>query len=79
MVQLSVYAKYLINQSGVRAVLAQVRGNVPDRGSARMIQLTDEQWAQQHRFFGTKADIPEAKPDFLEIFDSDNPADSLIF
>lgn len=70
MVQLSVYAKYVINQTGVRSILSEVKRTVPKNGAARMLQLTDEQWSSQFRFFGPVEEKPEAKPQVLELFDS---------
>ena len=45
MVQFSIYSKYLVNASGLRAILPWVKFNVPPGGAVRILRLTDEQWA----------------------------------
>jgi len=70
MVQLSVYSKYLINATGVRPVLTRLKTGIPPNGAVRMIQLSDDQWAAQHRFFGLEVQQAELKLDVLEIFET---------
>lgn len=60
-VQLSVYCKYLINASGVRAILQPLRLNIPDYGAVRILRLTDEQWAHAYRYYG-KRELPNQPP-----------------
>lgn len=70
MVQLSVYVKYIPNATGARPVYMALKNTVPADGLVRMIRLSDEQWAQQHRFFGLKTLKVEEKPDVLDIFET---------
>lgn len=68
-VQFSVYAKYLVNATGVRALLPPLRNAVPPEGEVRILRLTDEQWASMYRYYGPK-DIPaEPPPDQLAFFE----------
>jgi len=67
-VQFSVYAKYLVNATGVRALLPELRFSIPAEGEVRILRLTDEQWAGMYRFFGP-AEVPvEDRPTQLVIF-----------
>lgn len=71
-VQLSVYSKYLVNASGVRALLPRLRAGIPPDGAVRIVRLTDEQWASTYRYHG-QAEIPNArKPDQLALFRNEN-------
>ena len=67
MVQLSVYAKYLVNASGLRAILPWIRTNVPPGGAVRLLRLTDEQWAGTYRYYGPIEIPAEGKPEQLAI------------
>lgn len=57
-VQLSVYAKYFTNASGLRPLIPELRRRIPADGEVRVLRLTDEQWAHTYRYFGPR----EAKP-----------------
>lgn len=73
-IQLSVYAKYLINATGVRALLPVLRGAVPPEGEVRVLRLTDEQWAGMYRYYGPRELPPEPPPPQLALFaDSETP------
>jgi CRISPR-associated protein Cas2 len=61
-VQFSVYAKYLINSTGMRSLLPGLKGNVPPAGEVRILRLTDEQWAGMYRYYGRTEVPPEATP-----------------
>lgn len=65
MVQLSVYSKYMVNSTGVRSLLPQVKGGIPPNGEVRMLRLTDEQWASTYRFYGPKQLMMESVPEQL--------------
>jgi CRISPR-associated protein Cas2 len=67
-VQLSVYAKYMLNGSGVRGILPWVKESVPAQGEVRMLRLTDDQWASTYRYYGPKLIEPEGKPQQLGLF-----------
>jgi len=77
-VQLSVYAKYLVNASGARSILPWVKTNVPARGEVRMLRLTDEQWAATYRFYGPAQVDVEGKPEQLGLFsDADDDQETI--
>ncbi len=67
-VQLSVYAKYLINATGVRALLPALRAAVPPDGEVRILRLTDDQWAGMYRYYGPRDVPPEPPPPHLALF-----------
>ena len=67
MVQFSIYSKYLVNASGLRAMLPWIKLNVPVGGAVRMLRLTDEQWASTYRYYGPIEIPPEGKPQQLAI------------
>lgn len=67
MVQFSIYSKYLVNASGLRAILPWVKCNVPPGGAVRMLRLTDEQWASTYRYFGPIEIPAEGRPEQLAI------------
>lgn len=72
MVQFSVYAKYLVNATGLRAMLPWMRTNIPTGGAVRVLRLTDEQWAGTYRYFGVEQIAVEPVPTQLAIaFDID--------
>lgn len=78
-IQLSVYAKYLINASGVKSILPIVKENIPARGYARMFQLTDTQWGSSFRFEGPFEVKPEETPQVLTLFDTLEDPETLLF
>ena len=61
-VQFSVYAKYLINATGMRTLLPTLRGMIPDEGEVRILRLTDEQWSTMYRYYGAEEVEPEGLP-----------------
>ena len=67
-VQFSVYAKYLVNATGVRGLLPTLRAEIPDDGEVRVLRLTDEQWAGTYRSFGRVQVASEAIPTQLDLF-----------
>jgi CRISPR-associated protein Cas2 len=67
-IQFSVYAKYLINASGVRGLLPHLRQAIPVDGEVRVLRLTDEQWSSTYRYFGDREVSPEERPSQLELF-----------
>ena len=72
MVQLSVYSKYLINATGLRSILPQIKSEIPKNGAVRVLRLTDEQWAATYRYYGPIETSPEVVPDQLALF-ADEP------
>ena len=68
-VQLSVYAKYLLNASGVRHLITPLKNHIPPKGEVRAIRLTDEQWASTYRWYG-QSEVPmDSTPTQLMLFD----------
>jgi CRISPR-associated protein Cas2 len=65
MVQFSVYAKYVINATGLRAMLPVIKAGIPPDGEVRVLRLTDEQWAATYRYYGLTEVSMEAKPEQL--------------
>ena len=72
MVQLSVYSKYLINATGLRSILPQIKSEIPKNGAVRVMRLTDEQWAATYRYYGPIETSNELVPDQLALF-ADEP------
>ena len=67
-IQYSVYAKYLVNASGLRAMLPTLKERIPSQGEVRILRLTDEQWAATYRFYG-RTEVPiEMQPTQLGLF-----------
>lgn len=67
-VQLSVYAKFLLNSTGLRTLLSGLK-QIPPNGAVRILRLTDEQWSKTMRFYGRKEVSNGAKPSQLLLFD----------
>lgn len=68
-IQFSVYAKYLVNATGARRLITQLKLGIPSRGEVRALKITDEQWAGTYRWFG-KSDVEmEIKPSQLALFE----------
>lgn len=72
MVQLSIYSKYLINATGLRSILPQIKNEIPNNGAVRVMRLTDEQWASTYRYYGPIDTSNEPIPDQLALF-ADEP------
>jgi CRISPR-associated protein Cas2 len=67
-VQFSVYSKYLVNATGLRGLIPQLKRMVPPDGEVRIIRLTDEQWAATMRFRGPDLEpVVEAVPEQLAL------------
>ena len=67
-IQFSIYAKYLVNATGVRSLLPGLRAAIPPLGEVRILRLTDEQWASMYRFYGAAEVPPEVIPPQLALF-----------
>jgi CRISPR-associated protein Cas2 len=67
-VQLSVYAKYVINGAGFLWLGKQVGAGVPPDGIVRVIPVSDQEWARTLRFEGRTRLPPEPSPEQLTIF-----------
>lgn len=52
MLQWSVYARVCRGQAMVETHLARVTGNLPQRGSVRALQVTDQQYARMRLLLG---------------------------
>lgn len=70
-VQLSVYSKYMVNATGLRSILPQIKNSVPPNGEVRVFRLTDEQWAATYRYFGPRDLSVEPIPEQLMLFTDD--------
>lgn len=68
-IQFSVYAKYLINATGVKRLVTRLKLGVPSRGEVRALKITDEQWAGTYRWFGSSDIKMENKPSQLALFE----------
>jgi CRISPR-associated protein Cas2 len=68
-IQFSVYAKYLINATGLKSIVPQLKSGVPTNGEVRAIRLTDEQWAGTFRWYGPKDEEVEKPPPQLLLFE----------
>lgn len=73
-VQLSVYVKYLVNATGVRSLLPQLRAGIPDNGEVRILRLTDEQWSKTYRYYGQTTVANEPRPTQLALFQAEKPS-----
>lgn len=71
-IQLSVYAKYMVNSSGLRTLISPLKSSVPAQGEVRVIRLTDTQWSQMYRWFGAATLEPEAMSEQLLLFGLDD-------
>jgi CRISPR-associated protein Cas2 len=67
-VQLSVYAKYVINGAGFAWLGNQVGAAVPPDGMVRVIPVSDHEWARTLCFEGAIRRPPEDPPEQLTIF-----------
>lgn len=67
-IQLSVYARYLINSSGIDWLAVRVRQFIPAEGNVRMLTISDKEWSKTLLMEGEKRVPPEAPPEQLLIF-----------
>lgn len=67
-IQLSVYAKYLINGEGLTWICSRIGHEVPEGGHVRLIAVTDTEWVNSIKFEGKKRVKPEGEPTQLMIF-----------
>jgi CRISPR-associated protein Cas2 len=68
MVQLSVYAKYLINKDGYDWLAKHISIAIPFEGKVRMCSISDYEWSHMLRFEGKKRIKSENIPQQLSIF-----------
>lgn len=78
-VQLSVYAKYMLNSSGLRSMISPLKSNVPRAGEVRVLRLTDTQWSEMYRWYGAQELAPESSPSQLLLFDGDGADEDQAF
>lgn len=78
-IQLSVYAKYVLNASGLRTIVSPLKRAVPAGGEVRLLRLTDTQWGEMYRWFGAQELEPEARPSQLLLFGLDDTDESQAF
>ncbi len=67
-VQLSVYAKYVINGSGFTWLGEAVGRVVPPGGIVRIIPVSDNEWARTIAFKGENRQPPDPPPTQLTLF-----------
>jgi len=67
-VQLSVYAKYVINGAGFAWLGERVGKAVPPGGEVRIIPVSDNEWARTLAFQGKNRQPPEPPPTQLALF-----------
>ena len=67
-IQLSVYAKYLINSSGLDWLASRITLGIPDGGFVRMLHVSDVEWSKMVRIEGRKLVESESRPQQLTIF-----------
>ena len=67
-IQLSVYAKYLINGAGFAWIARQVAVPIPPGGLVRMIPVPDGAWSRSVVMVGKKRLDTEPAPEQLVIF-----------
>ncbi len=67
-VQLSVYAKYVINGAGFTWLGEAVGREVPPGGVVRIIPVSDHEWARTLAFEGKNRRPPEPPPTQLVLF-----------
>jgi len=67
-IQLSVYAKYLINSSGLDWLATRIALGIPDGGYVRMLHVTDIEWSKMLRIEGKQLVQSESRPEQLTIF-----------
>lgn len=68
MVQLSVYVRYFPTGGTNHKAIKLVKMAVPMGGKARIIFITDRQWANMIKIKSGSEEIPEEKPQQLQIF-----------
>jgi len=78
-IQLSVYAKYVVNASGLRGVISPLKSLVPTGGEVRLLRLTDTQWGEMYRWYGPHELEPERRPSQLMLFGLDDEDDMQAF
>ena len=78
-IQLSIYAKYVLNASGLRSIVSPLKKAVPAGGEVRLLRLTDTQWGEMYRWFGAKELKPEERPSQLLLFGLDEQDESQAF
>lgn len=67
-IQLSVYARYLINGGSLDWLSSKISSNIPESGNVRLISVSDLEWSKTLVFEGVKRQIPESPPEQLLIF-----------
>ncbi len=67
-IQLSVYARYIINSSGIGWLSGQISYGIPAEGRVRMLSVSDKEWSKTLRFEGLKLEQVESPPEQLLIF-----------
>ena len=71
-IQLSVYAKYLVNSSGLEWLAKRIAFGIPTGGAVRMLAVSDVEWSKMLRYEGEKRVPIEDRPEQLTIFDAYN-------
>ena len=67
-IQLSIYARYLVNSSGIEWLTPRISHGIPAGGHVRMLSVSDNEWSKTLRFEGAKLEDVESPPEQLLIF-----------
>lgn len=68
MIQFSVYARICNGQDRVEKHVQRLNTNIPQKGSVRVIQITDKQYERMKILVGTKKNNEKAKSEQLVLF-----------
>ena len=66
--QFSVYVRFSPSVSSILPTIGRIKKNVPTGGEARIVTLTDHQWATALRFSNARSILSEDAPLQLAIF-----------
>lgn len=68
MIQFSVYARICNGQDRVDKHLQRLKGTIPQKGSVRVMQVTDKQYERMKILVGTKKNNEKARAEQLVLF-----------
>lgn len=68
MIQFSVYARICNGQERVDKHLQRVQSNIPNKGSVRVMQITDKQYERMKILVGTAKNNEKSKSEQLVLF-----------
>ncbi len=68
MIQFSVYARICNGQDRADKHIQRLNGNIPEKGSVRVMQITDKQYERTKILVGTKKNNEKTKTEQLVLF-----------